>query len=299
MPVVRYHRRVPRVLIAGCGDVGTTLGVLLAADGHEVFGLRRRPGGLPAPIRPLAGDLTDAASLTVIPDPVDLVAYTAAADRFDDEAYRRAYVDGIANLLGTIRARGTRPRRMLFTSSTAVYAQTDGGWVDESSPARPTSFSGQRVLQGERLVLASGVRAIVLRLAGIYGPGRTRIVDRVRSGAATCPDGPPRWTNRIHRDDCAGAARHLLTVEEPDPLWLGVDHEPAEECAVLDWLAARLGVLPPRRVPREPGAAGRPETSKRCSNRKLLASGYAFCYPTFRDGYAALVDEDRRHRGER
>ena len=79
-----------RVLIAGCGDVGTALGLLLAADGHEVFGLRRHPGSLPDPIRPLAGDLTDVASLTSIPDGVDLVAYTAAADRFDDDAYRRA-----------------------------------------------------------------------------------------------------------------------------------------------------------------------------------------------------------------
>ena len=278
-----------RVLIAGCGDVGTALGLLLAADGHEVFGLRRHPGSLPDPIRPLAGDLTDVASLTSIPDGVDLVAYTAAADRFDDDAYRRAYVDGVANLQSALRARRSRPRRLLFTSSTAVYAQTDGGWVDERSPAHPTSFSGRCVVEGERLVLASDVPAIVLRLAGIYGPGRTRLIDRVRNGAATCPDGPPRWTNRIHRDDCAGAARHLLTLEEPDPLWIGVDHEPAEECAVLDWLAARLGVPPPRRVPRESGATARPETSKRCSNRKLLVSGYVFRYPTYRDGYAALV----------
>lgn len=277
------------MLIAGCGDVGTALGLLLAADGHEVFGLRRHPGRLPDPIRPLAGDLTDAASLTSIPDGIDLVAYTAAADRFDDDAYRRAYVDGVANLQRALHARRSRPRRLLFTSSTAVYAQTDGGWVDERSPAHPTSFSGRCVLEGERLVLAGDVPGTVLRLAGIYGPGRTRLIDRVRSGAATCSDGPPRWTNRIHRDDCAGAGRHLLTLEEPDPVWIGVDHEPAGECAVLDWLAARLGVPPPRRVPREPGAAARPETSKRCSNRKLLASGYVFRYPTYRDGYAPLV----------
>ena len=290
---------MPRVLIAGCGDVGTALGLLLAGDGHEVFGLRRHPGGLPAPIHPLAGDLTDAASLAAVPDRVELVAYTAAADAFDDGAYRSAYVDGVANLLRALRARSGRVRRFLFTSSTAVYAQTDGAWVDESSPAHPTGFSGRRVLEGERLVLASGVPAVVLRLAGIYGPGRTRLIDRVRSGAATCPDGPPRWTNRLHRDDCAGAARHLLGLEDPDPLWLGVDHEPTEECAVLDWLAARLGVPPPRRVPRGPGTPARPETSKRCSNRKLLASGYTFRYPTFRDGYAPLLDGDRPSRGAR
>jgi nucleoside-diphosphate-sugar epimerase len=278
---------MPRVLIAGCGDVGTALGLLLAADGHEVFGLRRRPAGLPAPIRPLESDLAVPHGLAAIPDGIALVAYTAAADAFDDDAYRRAYVDGMANLLRALDDRGAAVRRLLFTSSTAVYAQTDGSWVDETSPAEPTGFSGRRVLEGEGLALGSGLPAVVLRLAGIYGPGRTRFVERVRSGAATCPDGPTRWTNRIHRDDCAGAARHLLALRDPDPLWIGVDDEPADECMVLDWLAARLGVPPPRRMAPGP-AAGRPQTNKRCSNRKLVASGYVLRFPTFREGYAAL-----------
>jgi len=279
------------VLVAGCGDVGTALALRLAADGHEVFGLRRRPAGLPAAVRPLAADLADAASLAVLPDGIDLVAFTAAADRFDDDAYRRAYVEGPANLLRALRQRRAPVRRLLFTSSTAVYAQTDGRWVDETSPAEPVGFSGCRLLEGERLVLDSGLPAVVLRLAGIYGPGRTRLIDRVRSGAATCPEGAPRWTNRIHRDDCGGAAHHLLALRDAEPLWLGVDHEPAGECAVLDWLAARLGVSPPRRVPHESAASGRPGTNKRCSSRKLVASGYAFRYPTYRDGYAAMLQE--------
>ncbi len=276
-----------RVLIAGCGDVGTALGLLLVADGHEVFGLRRRPDGLPAPILPLAGDLADARSLGVLPAGIELVAYTAAADGFDDDGYRRAYVDGVANLIAALR--GAPVRRLLFTSSTAVYGQTDGGWVDETSPAAATGFSGRRVLEGERLVAGSGVTPVILRLAGIYGPGRTRLVDRVRAGTATCSDGPPRWTNRFHRDDCAGAARHLLALPDAGGVWLGVDDEPADECVVLDWLAARLGVAPPRRLPAAGGEAGRPRTSKRCSNRKLRAAGYPLRYPTFRDGYARLL----------
>ena len=277
------------MLIAGCGDVGTALGLLLARDGHEVFGLRRRPERLPAPIRPLRGDLADPASLRGLPDGIELVAYTAAADGFDDDAYRRAYVDGVTNVLHVLAERRTPVRRLLFTSSTAVYAQTDGGWVDEASPAEPAGFSGRRVLEGEARVLASGIPPVVLRLAGIYGPGRTRLVERVRTGAATCAAGPPHWTNRIHRDDCAGAAHHLLGLADPAPLWLGVDDEPADECAVLDWLAARLGVAPPRRVPLDPTASGRPRTNKRCSNRKLVAAGYSMRYATFRDGYASLL----------
>ncbi len=277
-----------RVLIAGCGDVGSALGLLLAADGHEVFGLRRRPGSLPVPIHALAGDLDDPGTLA-IPPGVELVAYTAAADRFDDAAYRRAYVDGVTNVIRALRDGGAPVRRLLFTSSTAVYAQTDGGWVDERSPADPTGFSGRRLLEGERLVATSRLPSVVLRLAGIYGPGRTRLVDRVRRGLATCTEGPPRWTNRIHRDDCAGAARHLLAVAGPHPLWLGVDDEPADECVVLDWLAARLGAPPPRRVPPDSNTPRRPQTNKRCSNRALVASGYTLRYPTFREGYAELL----------
>lgn len=275
-----------RVLIAGCGDVGTALGLRLRADGHEVYGLRRRADRLPAGIRPVAADLADRATLSALPGSIDVVAYTAAADGFEDTAYRRAYVDGLDNLLRSLR---TPARRLLFTSSTAVYPQTDGGWVDETSPAEPAGFSGRRVREGERLALASGTPAVVLRLAGIYGPGRTRLIDRVRTGEATCSDGPPRWTNRIHRDDCAGAAHHLLGLSDPAAVWIGVDDEPADECAVLEWLSARLGVAPPRHVPEPPAGAGRPRTNKRCSNRRLRAAGYRFRFPTFRDGYADLL----------
>ena len=279
----------PRALIAGCGDVGTGLGLLLAADGYEVFGLRRRPEHLPAPLRGLAADVTAPDTLRVIPDDIELLAYTAAADRSDDDAYRRAYVDGVGAVLAALTARGAPLRRVLFTSSTAVYGQTDGGWVDERSPTDPPGFSGRRVLEGEALVLGCGVPAVVLRLAGIYGPGRTRLIDRVRGGDAVVADGPPRWTNRIHRDDCAGAAHHLLARPDAAGLWVGVDHEPADEGTVLDWLAARLGVPPPRRTPTPAPARSRAGTNKRCANRKLLASGYRFRYPTFREGYAALL----------
>jgi len=278
-----------RVLIAGCGDVGTALGLLLASDGHEVFGLRRRPEHLPERIHRLRGDLADPSTLRILPPRIELVAYTAAADASDDAAYRRAYVEGVRNLLGALAEANAPVRRLLYTSSTGVYGQADGSWVDETSPAKPTAFSGRRVLEGERLVLASGLPAVVLRLAGIYGPGRTRLIDRVRTGSATCSDGPPRWTNRIHRDDCAGAAGHLLALPDPDRIWLGVDDEPADECAVLDWLAGQVGVPPPRRT----AAGAGPQTNKRCSNRKLVASGYALRYPTFREGYAAVLNDGR------
>ena len=224
--------------------------------------------------------------------------YAAAADGFSDDAYRAAYVDGLQRVLDALAAAKAPLERVLFTSSTAVYGQSDGSWVDEESPAEPQGFSGRRLLEAERLLLGCGRPAAVLRLAGIYGPGRTRLIDEVRGGAATVPDGgEPLWTNRIHADDCAGALRHLLRLpaDAMQGVWLGVDDEPADRTVVFDWLADRLGVAHPRRVPVGDAAARMRPGNKRCSNAKLKRAGYAFRFPTFREGYADVI----AHLGER
>ena len=284
-----------RVLIAGCGDVGTRLGLALASDGDEVRGLRRNPAALPSPIAGVRGDLVTGDGLRAAADGVQTLVYAAAADAFTDDAYRSAYVDGLARTLAALAAVRAPLERVLFTSSTAVYAQDDGSWVDETSPTEPRGFSGRRLLEAEALALGAGVPASVLRLAGIYGPGRTRLVDEVRSGGAVVPGSDaPVWTNRIHADDCAGALRHLcrLPAEGAQGLWVGVDHEPCERAVVLDWIAARLGVERPRRVALDAGGAGtsrRGGANKRCCNAKLVASGYRFAFPTFREGYADVL----------
>jgi nucleoside-diphosphate-sugar epimerase len=274
-----------RILIAGCGAVGTRLGGLLAADGHEVWGLRRQAGVLPAPIRPLQADLRDRASLGHLPEGLDYVFYSASAGRFDETAYRAAYVDGL-------RASGQQPRRVVFTSSTGVYGQTDGEWVDEDSPTEPPGFSGRCLLEGERLVLAGPYPATVVRLAGLYGPGPGRLIDRVRHGQAVCPSGPPRYTNRIHRDDAASALHHLVGVASPASIYVGCDDEPTELGTIYRWLATQLGVPEPR-----VGSAGealRPQGgNKRCRNHRLRASGLVLRYPTFREGYGAILAADQ------
>jgi nucleoside-diphosphate-sugar epimerase len=226
---------------------------------------------------------------------VSVLVYAAAADGFTDDAYRAAYVVGLRNVLEALRAACAPLERVLFTSSTAVYAQGDGGFVDETSATEPAGFSGKRLLEAEALLLGSGVTASVLRLAGIYGPGRTRLIDEVRSGRATVPDeGVPAYTNRIHVADCAGAARHLrhLPAARAHGVWLGVDHEPCDRAVVLDWLADRLGVARPRRVAAGRDASGAQRGrggNKRCSNAKLTGAGYAFRFPTFREGYADVL----------
>lgn len=273
-----------RVLVAGCGYLGIALGERLAAAGCEVFGLRRRAEALPAAIRPIAADLGDPATLRALPSGLEVVFYTAAAERGDEAAYRRAYVEGVRNLLAALGAQAGL-RRFCFASSTAVYAQSAGEWVDEGSETAPTEFRGRVLLAGEALARAGRFPATVLRLGGIYGPSRTRLLDEVRAGRAHFV--PGRFTNRIHRDDAAGAFAHLAALPDAQDVYLGVDCDPAEEREVYAWLAERLGAPPPRAA--EGAPPGRRAGSKRCRNARLLAAGYRFRHPSFREGYAALV----------
>lgn len=272
------------ILIAGCGDVGGALARRLLADGHEVYGLRRRTDLLPAGVRPVAADLRAPDTLRAVPGGLDAVCYTAAADARSADAYRAAYVDGVRNLLQTV-ARTSAPARVLYTSSTRVHPQNAGEWVDEDSPTGGADPYARLLLAGEAAARAAAAPAVVVRLAGIYGPGRTRLIDRVRAGEACAA----AYANRIHRDDCAGALRHLLRIDRPRPLYLGVDHQPAPECEVMDWIAERLGLPAPPRANADAGARG-----KRCRNARLVASGYAFERRGFREGYGALLAESGR-----
>lgn len=275
-----------KILIAGCGYVGIALGLRLAERGEEVWGLRRNPGSLPGALRALAGDLGSAqglGALEVLPQDIDYVVYTASAGESSDAAYRRAYVLGLGNLLAALSPRPVR--RVFFTSSTAVYAQTDGAWVDERSETAPTHFSGIRTLEAERALRSGPFPATVLRCAGIYGPGRTRLIDAVRQGTAR---GSDRYTNRIHRDDIAGAILHLIDHELRDELLILGDDDPAPQHQVTRFLAERLGVSEPPAAPPEPGGRG---GDKRCRNDRLKATGYQLKYPTYREGYAAMLAE--------
>ena len=282
-----------RVLIAGCGYVGSVLGEQLVSLGHEVWGLRRNPEGAPASFSWLAGDLTKIDTLReALPAELDFAVHAAsprlAAGGSAEEAYRAVYLDGLANLLRVLQETKQQPRRVFFVSSTSVYGQRRGEWVDEESPTHPSRKTGDTLLLAERLLDASGLPGTTLRLGGIYGPGRTRLIDSVRSGRATLATGEPHYTNRIHRDDAASAIAHLVAFERPAPLYLGVDSEPAAEQEVLRWLAERLGVEALRRGPREAAAPTRRSGSKRCRNARLLETGFCPRYPTFREGYGSL-----------
>lgn len=273
-----------RILIAGCGYVGSTLARELVQDGHEVFGLRREPTDLPDGVVPVAADLADGRGLDCVPSAVDACVTAISADERSPSAYEAAYVRAVRNLRSLLEVQSPDCRRWVHTSSTAVYGDESGDWIDETTSTIPSSFTGRTVLEGEGLVLGSSVpHRTVLRLGGIYGPGRTRLLDSVRSGEATCPP-EPTYTNRIHRDDAAGAIRHLLGMADPPEVLLGVDTDPAERCEVLTWMAEQLGAPTPTTGP------GSTRGNKRASSARLQATGYAFRYPTFREGYRAMLD---------
>jgi nucleoside-diphosphate-sugar epimerase len=284
-----------RIVIAGCGYVGTALGLELADEGHEVFGLRRDPSKLPPRIEPLAADLARRESLLVLPERIDAAVYCVSPDSAADRDYRIAYLDGLECFLRTLEEQGEKPRRVLFTSSTSVYAQDRGERVDESSPARPRSASGETLILAERLLLAAGFPAAVVRFGGIYGPGRTRLVEQVARGEARL-EPEPHFTNRIHRDDAAGILHHLIAGEPAHALYLGVDCEPADEADLLRFLAGELGVAAPQPRGSADPPPGRRAGSKRCRNDRIRAEGYRFRVPGYRDGYPEIVRESLRAR---
>jgi nucleoside-diphosphate-sugar epimerase len=273
-----------RVLIAGCGDLGTAAGLLLADRGYDVTGLRRSPERLPAAIGGVRADLS--AGVPDLPGDVDYVVVATAADGRTEEAYRAAYVDGLRNLLDGLDHAGAAPRRMLMVSSTAVYGVDDGSFVDEDTPTEPASATGAVLVEAEQLFRQRVPDGVVFRLAGIYGPGRTYVIDQVRDGTATIPV-PPTHTNRIHRDDAAAAIVHLLTeVTDPDRVYVGVDDAPADRGDVLRFIADELGVPHPASGP----ASGRFRTGdKRCRNTRLTATGFRLAFPTYREGYRAVL----------
>src|SRR5690606_34930417 len=126
---------------------------------------------------------------------------------------------------------------------------------------------------------------------GIYGPGRTRLIDSVRGGTARASS---RFTNRIHRDDIAGAVAHLTSLPAPPPRLVLSDDEPATQADVVRFLAERLGVPPPPRADGDVDGQLRRGGDKRCRNARLKATGYQLLYPTYREGYAAMLGEASR-----
>lgn len=274
------------VVIAGCGDLGTETGLRFASLGHRVMGLRRSAEKLPSKIEGQAIDLST--EVPTLPTDTTIVVIAMSPDERSADGYRAAYVETVLRVAAAIRNDCAAAPRVLYVSSTAVYGVDDGSWVDESTPTQPTTPTAMVLLEAEETLLELIPEATILRLGGIYGPGRTREIDRVRQGVATI-SAEPEFTSRIHRDDAAAAIVHLMTMQTwPENVYIGVDDLPADRREVIEFLASSLGLPAPEVAidsSRTEGSRG-----KRCDNHRLRDSGFVFSYPTYREGYAAVLD---------
>ena len=276
------------VLIAGCGDVGSRLAAQLPANNWQVYGLRRSIERLPAGVTGVAGDLFSDQCPGQWPEGnIDYLVYSAAATDHDEAGYQAAYIEGLKHTLGWLKQKGQQPKRLLFVSSSGVYSQTEGEWVDETSPAEATSYSGRIMREAEQIALNSGIAASVVRLTGIYGPGREWMLGQVRKGYRVAVD-PPLYGNRIHADDAGGLLAFLLQADLQgkalEDCYIGVDNAPVPLAEVVGWLRERLGI-----TEWAAEASVRRAGSKRCSNARAKALGWEPRYPSYREGYSAML----------
>lgn len=271
-----------KVLIVGCGDLGIAVAQQLVQSGFQAIGVRRNAFVIDGALM-MQADVTQPATLeplrTIQPE---ILVYCVAAEAQTDIAYQAAYVDGLRHVLAT-QISNSNLKHVFFVSSTRVYGQSTDTLLDESILAIPADFGGERLLEAENLLQTLACRATALRLSGIYGPGRLRMINLAQS-----PERWPAlngWSNRIHRDDAAAfivfLIQQALAGGSPHPCYIVTDSKPVTQYEVLNWIAVKLGVTP-QMIPAAEGG-------KRLSNQTMLATGFQLQYPTYQEGYQALL----------
>ena len=275
-----------KILIVGCGDLGAAIAKRLVDEEHEVVGLRRSIQTLPR-MQMLQGDVADAASLQALVALMpEIVIYCVAASGQTDAAYQAQYVTGLKNILAS-QSRNQQLQHVFFVSSTRVYGQETTAILDESITALPADFGGERLLEAERLLNTLPCNATTLRLSGIYGPGRLRMINLAKS-----PQQWPSknsWSNRIHRDDAADfivfLVQRILTEQAIASCYIVTDSKPVSQYEVLTWLAKKMQLALPG------NSSVEAQGGKRLSNQLMLSSGFQLRYPDFSVGYQALINE--------
>lgn len=275
-----------KLLLIGCGDLPARLLPKLNPEDWKIRGLRRSKVEL-SEVEMSYGDAGDSQLINeLIQEKPDHVILTLTPDGRTVEDYRNTYLKS-AQVAANAVQRWAPNCHLIFVSSTSVYGQSAGEQVDEESPAEPKSATAQILLKAEEQIIQSGNPYSIVRFSGIYGPGRERLLHRVQSGNFTRADSES-WTNRIHSEDCAGVLAHLLenanTATKGAGLLVATDSEPVLNRHVEKWIAGEMGIEYPDFDKEEVLAKG-----KRCSNGKLLESGYRFMYPSYREGYRELI----------
>jgi nucleoside-diphosphate-sugar epimerase len=277
-----------KLVILGCGFVGVRAARLFERAGWGVMGVTRsvdsvaRLAGERFPV--LACDITDRAGLLERRElrNADALMSAVSSGRGGEETYREVYLRGLQNAIACLD-----PGRVLFVSSTSVYAQNDGSWVTEESPALPLSPTSRILIEAENVALDH--EGIVARLAGIYGPGRSVLLRKFLDKTAIIEGDGSRHVNQIHADDAAGALFHLIDRELPPGIYNVADDCPATQLSCYRWLAERLGRPLPPRGPLDQNRK-RGVTNKRVSNAKLRSLGWTLIYPSLREALERDVE---------
>ena len=276
------------ILIIGCGTIGTQLAHDLSTKGHQVTGLKRHPPEtVSGNVDYFKADITAPGDLLDLPTDFDTLYFILSPDGRNEESYRAIYESGLNNLLNTFSLAGANPH-WIFVSSTSVYGQSQGEWVDEDSIAQPANATSQLIRQAEQKLMDLNPDNIIVRFSGIYGPGREYLL-RMSKQAPAIQQHPPYYTNRIHEQDCIGVLAFLLERRLAgaalEQCYLASDDDPAPMWEVISWLAEQMNCQPPavKRVDNHS------DMNKRCNNQRLKALGYQFRYPSYKDGYLELI----------
>ncbi len=277
-----------KILIIGCGNIGTQLAHNLAAKGHDVTGLKRNPPKLDiGEVNYFTADISLAYQLEELPLDFEFIYFIVSPDGRNKESYQAIYEIGLTNLIDRFAKEGAS-ENWIFVSSTSVYGQSEGEWVDEESIAQPDNITSQYIRQAEQQLMDLNPQNIVVRFSGIYGPGREYLLRMAKQQSVIQKD-PPYYTNRIHQQDCIGVLIFLLeqslagvTLEQ---CYLASDDDPATMWDVMSWLTEHLSCKPPEIKVNDKEVG----MNKRCNNQRLKTLGYHFQYPDFKVGYLELI----------
>ena len=275
------------LLIIGCGDLGVRTGALLRASDYDLGGVCRNTSRLPAVFTPYAADYCEEGSLNFLEDSApDYLLVTLKPSQFSAEGYQQGFPGAMANVLSGLGAH--QPKAIFMVSSTRVFAEREGGWVDEDSHLAQAGYAAKAIIEAEQLLQKSGHPCCIVRFAGIYGNPQGRLITRLGRGEICSPT-PLKYSNRIHRDDCAGFLAHLLSLAPADreSIYIGVDSQPVPGYEVERWLALQLN--PDAELIEVASEGTRSVGHKRCSNRRMLESGYTMQYGGYQAGYGAVL----------
>lgn len=273
------------VLIVGCGDLGGTVATQLSAMGNQVIGVRRNDMALDG-VQIIRADITQPASLSNLKQiQPEILIYCVAANGQTDEQYKAHYVDGLQYVLDT-QTENVNLKHVFFVSSTRVYGQKTDVLLDESNPAISMDFGGERLLEAEALLINLTCNSTVLRLSGIYGAGRLRMINLAKDPLNWPAQNA--WTNRIHKDDAAAfivfLVNQALANKPIQSCFIVTDSKPSSQYEVLCWIANQMHINIDNKMLIIEGG-------KRLNNKAMLSTGFKLQYPDFKVGYQALLND--------